>query len=321
MPRAPFPTLATLPPPPPGRKGWPWTVESAPCPPKMPNGSDWPRVSIVTPSFNQGQYLEETIRSVLLQNYPNLEYVVIDGCSTDTSGDIIERYRPWLHFAVSEPDRGQSHALNKGFAWCSGEIYAWLCSDDILLPGALHAVARQMLLDEPVWLVGATEFVDERRSSLKRIPPPDGFGMVNFLAWHSLAINQPSIFWNRPMHLCAGSVDEGLHYCMDTDLWFRFYRIARLRFVPEYLSRFRHHSGSKTTPYGPHRDQPMAELSEWVYSTLCASQGDPQLRTEMVSAVGVLQEQMMILKRLRQHIVFGRLFRLWRAIVNPEFPS
>src|SRR5262245_2264682 len=116
------PLLSALPPPPPGRDGWPWTVASDPLPETRPNGSAWPRISVVTPSYNQGRFLEETIRSVLLQGYPDLEYFVIDGVSTDESVAIIERYAPWLSFWVSEPDGGQVEAINKGIARATGDL-------------------------------------------------------------------------------------------------------------------------------------------------------------------------------------------------------
>jgi cellulose synthase/poly-beta-1,6-N-acetylglucosamine synthase-like glycosyltransferase len=108
------PRLHELPSAPPGKTGWPWTEESTAPPPSMADGKDWERITIVTPSFNQGAFIEETIRSVLLQGYPNLEYIVMDGGSTDNSVQIIKKYSPWLNYWVSEPDGGQSDAINRG---------------------------------------------------------------------------------------------------------------------------------------------------------------------------------------------------------------
>ena len=116
------PLIDSLPPIDVAKPGWPWAEASVPLPEKMPDGSDWPRISVVTPSYNQGEFIEETIRSVLLQGYPNLEYIIIDGGSTDNSVEIIKKYEPWLTYWVSEKDRGQSHAINKGFKHAAGEI-------------------------------------------------------------------------------------------------------------------------------------------------------------------------------------------------------
>lgn len=110
-----MPTITDLPPPPPGRHGWPWTVATPPAAPVMANNRPWPRITIVTPSYQQAQYLEEAIRSVLLQGYPNLEYIVMDGGSRDGSVEIIQRYAPWLSYWQSQPDGGQSAALADGF--------------------------------------------------------------------------------------------------------------------------------------------------------------------------------------------------------------
>ncbi len=124
------PTLADLPSPPSNQTGWMWNEESSQLPENMPDGHQLPRITIVTPSYNQGQFLEATIRSVLLQGYPNLEYIIIDGGSSDNSVEIIRKYEPWLAYWVSEKDRGQAHAINKGFAHATGSIYAYLNSDD-----------------------------------------------------------------------------------------------------------------------------------------------------------------------------------------------
>ena len=136
------PIVTELPPPPPDKTGWPWTEESRQLPDTMPDGASWLRVSIVAPSYNQGQFIEETIRSVLLQGYPNLEYIVADGGSADKSAAVIRKYEPWLTHWVSEPDRGQSHAINKALARSTREALASLNSDDCLLPGAVSHVIR-----------------------------------------------------------------------------------------------------------------------------------------------------------------------------------
>ena len=138
------PTLAELPTSPPGKLGWPWTVETPQLPDTMPDGQLWPLISIVTPSCNQGQFIEETIRSVLLQGYTNLEYIIIDGASTDNSVEVIKKYEPWLTYWVSEKDRGQAHAINKGKSLSSGDIFQWINSDDYLEPRCLLAVATQI---------------------------------------------------------------------------------------------------------------------------------------------------------------------------------
>ena len=134
-------TLDDLPAPPPGKTGWIWTEQSNPLPPKMPDGTEWPRISIVTPSYNQGHYIEETIRSILLQGYPNLEYIIIDGGSTDRSVEIIQKYASFLTYWVSEPDNGQTQAIDKGLAYCTGEIFNWVNSDDFLSRNALATIA------------------------------------------------------------------------------------------------------------------------------------------------------------------------------------
>ncbi|WP_228061269.1 glycosyltransferase family 2 protein [[Phormidium] sp. LEGE 05292] len=122
--------MKNLPSPPPDKTGWPWTEDNQPLPQRMTDGSEWPKISIVTPSYNYGRFIEETIRSVLLQGYPNLEYIIIDGGSTDETINIIKKYEKYLSNWVSEPDKGQTDAINKGYEHCSGDIFVWLNADD-----------------------------------------------------------------------------------------------------------------------------------------------------------------------------------------------
>src|SRR5262249_53204242 len=123
--------LVDLPRPPRGKTGWPWTMESAPVAERLPNDATWPKISIVTPSYNQGQFIEETIRSVLLQGYPNLQYIVMDGGSKDSTLNILRKYAHAIDFWTSAPDKGQAEAINKGFERANGDILAWLNSDDV----------------------------------------------------------------------------------------------------------------------------------------------------------------------------------------------
>lgn len=127
----------------PGKSNWPWTEETDPG--VYTAEIQWPRISIVTPSYNHGLYIEETIRSILLQNYPNLEFIIIDGGSTDNTVEIIKKYEQWLTYWVSEKDRGQTHAINKGLLKCTGEIFNWINSDDLLAKNSLYKLAKVFL--------------------------------------------------------------------------------------------------------------------------------------------------------------------------------
>ena len=156
------PTLNELPPPLSEKTGWPWTEGSPKLTDHMTNGNRWPLVSIVTPSYNQGQFIEETIRSVLLQGYPNLEYIIIDGGSTDNSVEIIRKYEPWLAYWVSEPDNGQSEAINRGWSISQGDILAWLNSDDMYTQNAIQtAVSTLQRHPEMTMIYGDTNVINE----------------------------------------------------------------------------------------------------------------------------------------------------------------
>gem|GEM_PF-1231987 len=157
--------LAELPSPPEGKIGWPWTEETVPLPPTMPDGRQWPKISIVTPNYNYDRFLEEAIRSVLLQGYPNLEYIIIDGNSTDNSVEIIKKYEKWLTYWVSEPDRGPGHSVNKGLDIATGEWVNWINSDDLLMPNALETLTKIIgKVKDVQWISGGRLEMDESGS-------------------------------------------------------------------------------------------------------------------------------------------------------------
>ena len=238
------PTIDELPPPPPGRTGWPWTEESAQLPEIMPDGTPWPKISIVTPSYNQGQFIEETIRSVLLQGYPNLEYMVIDGGSTDESVEIIKRYEPWLAYWVSEEDRGQSHAINKGFERATGEIIAWLNSDDTYEPESVQKIIRFLTCHPNLGMVyGSIQVINQQSEVVRTITPPefcrDALIRRNF-------IPQPSVFMSAEAIRKAGLLDENLNFAMDEDYWYRLSLEFNIERIDDLIADFRLHCESKS---------------------------------------------------------------------------
>lgn len=227
-------------------RGWPWEGAEALFPGSMPDGSPWPRITVVTPSYNQGQYIEEAIRSVLLQGYPNLQFIIMDGGSSDQTVDVIRRYEPWLSYWVSERDRGQTHAINKGFAMADGDIVAWINSDDYYFPDTLREVAIAHAENPSAILLGdVEEFSDEAELGVQRmhhvdvehmLRPMDGSWM-----WH-----QPGTFVPKTVLDAAGPLDESLHYAFDKDWMFRMLQAAPVEYMNRSLARFRVHAGAKT---------------------------------------------------------------------------
>lgn len=206
----------------------------------------YPKISIITPSYNQGRFLEKTILSVLEQGYPNLEYLIIDGGSSDDSVEIIKKYADRLAYWVSEPDRGQSHAINKGVALATGEIFGWLNSDDWYYPGALLTVAEAFVANpEAGAVVGGGEMVDEAGALIPHNEPAI-ITKESLLNWSDAFFCQPSCFFSRNAWNACGPLDEDFHYAMDLDLWFKI--AARFRFVriEQVLSVSLVHADAKT---------------------------------------------------------------------------
>ena len=244
------PTLGELPPSPPGKTGWPWTEESPQLPTLAPDNSEWSCISIVTPSYNQGQFIEETIRSILLQGYPNLEYIIIDGGSTDNTVDIIRKYEAWISYWVSEPDKGQTNAIYKGFQRCTGVIWNWLNSDDLLESNALQAVAKANSQEPSATLYSGKLIVfDDSNPSSKYFHPQAFRELLDLICvWESWGTPQPSIFMTYSACVEVGGLQTTLNYAMDYELYLRLSLIPnfKVKYIESNLARFRLHSDSKT---------------------------------------------------------------------------
>jgi len=243
------PTLKELPPPPEGKTGWPWTEESEQLPKTMPDGKLWPKISIVTPSLNQGQFIEETIRSVLLQGYPDLEYIIIDGGSTDNSVEVIKKYERWFKSWISEPDKGHGEALNKGFSHTTGEIMAWLNSDDMYCLCAFAIIAEIFSTFQDVnWLTGCNSWWDEhgQRISTKFIYKNIYAFLLDNYKW----IQQESTFWRRSLwERVGGKINERYKFMVDGELWCRFFLLDDLWHIDAVLGGYRTHSSNRAKIY------------------------------------------------------------------------
>lgn len=215
----------------------------------MTNDPRWPAITIITPSFNQGQFIERTIRSVLDQGYPNLEYLVIDGGSTDGTIDVLRRHESSLRW-VSEPDRGQSDAINKGLRQAKGAIIGYLNSDDVLRPGCLAAIAEYFQgHPERQWLTGYARIIDEHDRPIQS--PISRY--KNFLLRHYHRrmlyvinfISQMSTFWRADAMNRIGYYSVDHHLVMDYDYWLRLLTLGDPGIVRRELSGFRVHGASK----------------------------------------------------------------------------
>ncbi len=248
--QAPCPALEDLPAPPAGKTGWPWN-EAGPRPDNQDVDINLPSVAVVTPSFNQAEFLEETIRSVLLQGYPQLSYAIMDGGSTDGSLAIMQKYAPWLDNWVSEPDGGQPAAIDKGFQRIEGEILAWLNSDDVFAPGAVWAAVHAFRSHpEAVLVYGDAEMITREGVHLGRVPEVDVCDR-QFLLAQDNAIAQPSAFFLRAAYAAAGKLDHTLYWALDYDLWLRLTEQGALIYVPQSWSQTRLYAEAKTSQRSP----------------------------------------------------------------------
>ncbi len=246
MPRISANTANGLPPPPTEKTGWPWrAVDHAAT--DAPEQTDWPRISIVTPSYNQGRFIEQTIRSVLMQEYANLEYIVMDGGSSDETGSILGKYDGLLSYWQSRADDGQADALRQGFQLSRGDILAWINADDYYEPHALQQIAGYFRAHPDVAFVsGDVNLVDEQGRFMRKIYAlrPSHFFAANMGA-HGWP--QQGCFWRRSAYEAAGGINPAYHFCMDLDLFTRLVKSGHGRRLPgPAIANFRQHPASKT---------------------------------------------------------------------------
>lgn len=202
-----------------------------------------PLVSIVTPCFNMAEYLPETIESVLSQDYPNIEYIVMDGGSTDGTVEVLERYKDRIRY-VSAPDRGASDAINRGFKMSQGSVFAWLNADDTYLPGAVTAAVRHLLSEPDAAAVYGQGYWVDGEGRVLRPYPTRGYSLEAF--GNDCYICQPACFFRAAAFEEEGGLDRDLQIVFDYDLWIRIGKRHRLSFLPEYLATSRMHSANKT---------------------------------------------------------------------------
>lgn len=243
--------LRELPELPEGKSGWPWDEESQVDETPLEDEADLPKITIVTPSYNQAEFLEETIRSVLLQNYSNLEYIIIDGGSGDDSVQIIKKYEKWIDYWVSEPDRGQSHAINKGFEQATGQWGNWINSDDMLAKDALRNLAGYLKEASPKTLfIGQCILTDKFREteqlSTSSIQNFEQLIDIKNYWRNGQSIAQQNVLFSLESYHSVGGLNEKNHYSMDYELWGELLlnedKIQHLDFP---TGIFRHYDGQK----------------------------------------------------------------------------
>jgi len=214
---------------------------------KSDSGLDLPRITIVTPSYNQSKYLERTILSVINQNYPLLEYFVYDGESTDGSVEIIRKYQDELAHWESVPDNGQSDAIRKGFLRARREVMGWINSDDVYSPDALMTVGKYFKKYPDVDVIYGDTYIIDADDAMKRSVLSVPFSKWGFMT-DAFSLHQPSIFWRADLYRRSRGINEELQLAMDRDLWFQFYQQgACFMHIRKVLSCYRVHSETKTS--------------------------------------------------------------------------
>ncbi|MHA1368345.1 MAG: glycosyltransferase family 2 protein [Promethearchaeota archaeon] len=238
---------ASFPQTPNGKNGWPWTIDKKV---KILNQTQkWPKVTIITPVYNGVQFIEESIRSVLMQDYPNLEYIIMDGGSTDGSVEIIRKYEPWLTYWESRKDRGQSHAINKGLARATGEFFNWQNADDILLPGTIFENVSIFEKNPHAVYVNRSQYQEDmitRERKIKRFSKTSRMVLLEDALPAIRPGYHPGGLMRRDVAIAAGGLDETFQVAMDLDLQLRMLLEGPGFYEDSPAIVFRWHPGQKT---------------------------------------------------------------------------
>jgi hypothetical protein len=218
-----------------------------------------PLVTIVTPSYNQGHFIRQTIESVLAQDYPRIEYIVMDGGSTDETAAVVAEYASRVKF-VSERDRGQSHAINKGFAMAAGEVVSWINSDDVILPGAVRHAVQRFEANPQIGAVYGEGYLIDRDGAVKcRFPATEKFNLWK-LIYASDYVLQQTVYFRRSVFEEIGFIDESLNWGMDWDVLIRIAKRYGLEYIPEYMGCLREYGEAKTFSGGVRRFRELAQI-------------------------------------------------------------
>ncbi|MBA4385210.1 MAG: glycosyltransferase [Anaerolinea sp.] len=224
--------------------------------------TDTPLVTIVTPSFNQARFLEQTMRSVLEQDYPSIEYMVVDGGSTDGSVDLIQKYSNRLKWWVSEKDNGQADAINKGFTRASGEIIAWINSDDYYLPGAVSSAVKALMENpEAGFVYGNVRVVDRDEKILNQLTYGN-WGLKDLLSFH--IIGQPAVFIRRSMLEKVGFLDPSYHCLLDHHLWIRLAEQSGMKYIPSLWASAHYHEDCKNLAIAAEFGREAKRMVQWM---------------------------------------------------------
>ncbi|RZK15215.1 MAG: glycosyltransferase, partial [Flavobacterium sp.] len=290
----------------PSKIGWPWNKETNPL--LYSDRKHWPKITIVTPSYNQGMFIEETIRSILLQNYPNLEYIVVDGNSTDNTIEILKKYNDWITYWISEDDEGQSDAINKGINIATGDLFNWINSDDILAENSLLSLASYFSESTDVHLMNLSIANVDTSNIVYSYRQKIADNVSDTLVDHLIA--QPSTFYKLSIINKIGGIASDFHFVMDLFLWVRYlleYGQEHIINNPNLGAIYREHQNTKTKLLTKDFEKETLEVFRFTY--LMLKRKKHKCKTSLIKftnfEVGLTEEEKRkIIKSIRQRHYF-----------------